>query len=188
LTFPFNPFPVTKHGLLDQPAAARLVLRDWSRGRFPWYTTPPPCAPSSDAEDRRWDKDEDVLAALRTKKEMRRETTGLVAFDWGAVDERRIEIEEPWVGADEHEGEDQHEKQEVEGNAQEEDEQEDEEQDSPGDESAEDDEMDASPAPVIASRMKRKRAREEMPSPPTPKKKVAFAADPKGTKQARRGR
>lgn len=175
--------------------AARIVLRDWSLGKLARYTTASAPAPSSDnaALDaaKLYTNDEPILASLKTRREMRK-AGGVVKFLAGAVETRKVAVDEPWVGLVGEDDEDEGEESEKDGSEvgqdeedeEDEDEDESEEMDEGGDtDDDEDDEEDAAPPP--SNKQKRKRGAE--PAPPAPPlKRVAFAADPKTTKQARK--
>jgi nuclear GTP-binding protein len=173
------------------------VLRDWSLGKLARYTTASAPAPSSDnaALDvaKLYTNDEPILASLKTRKEMRK-AGGVVKFSAGAVETRKVAVDEPWVGLagedDEDEGEesegDDSEVGQDEEDEDEENESEDEleEMDEGGDtDDDEDDEEDTPPPP--SNKQKRKRGTEPAPPAP-PSKRVAFAADPKTSNQARK--
>ncbi|KZP15119.1 hypothetical protein FIBSPDRAFT_1048353 [Athelia psychrophila] len=172
---------VKKAGVLDLAGAARNVLRDWSVGRFPRFT-PAPTAPTSAEQDVR---DEAVLAQLKARKEMRKEG-GLVKFVASPVESRRANVEGEWPGLKEEENsEDENEEggseeeEDVEmddAEAEDSDEEEEEDVDEPMEEPVEE------PVPIVSG--KQKRAGKKL-APTRPAKKVAFAADPKESKQAR---
>ncbi|KAF8211548.1 hypothetical protein K438DRAFT_1807499 [Mycena galopus ATCC 62051] len=171
---------VKKKGELDLTGAARVVLRDWSVGKFPRYTVPPaaesstPSAPLSAV-------DETVLATLQTRKDMRK-ARGLVKLTCGAVETRKVALELPWVP--ESSGKDDEDEEEAEEEL---DDGEVEDVDMDEDEEEEADEEDSDIAeeelpPALSGKQKRKRAAEKEPAP---RKKVSFGADPKTSKQAR---
>jgi len=91
--------------------AARIVLRDWSTGKFGHYSTPPVIAASpehlsSPGADLTalYAQDETILAALPTRKEMRKQQ-GLVKFSPGSVDQRKAKTEEDWAALEDSEDE-----------------------------------------------------------------------------------
>lgn len=185
---------IKKKGQLDLTGAARIVLRDWSLGKLARYTTASSPAPSSDnaALDaaKLYTNDEPILASLKTRREMRK-AGGVVKFSAGAVDTRKVAVDEPWVGLVGEDDEDEGEESEEDGSEVDQDEEDEEDEDEEDDEEEmdegedtddhEDDEEDAPPPP--SNKQKRKRGAE--PAPPAPPlKRVAFAADPKTTKQA----
>ena len=176
--------------------AARIVLRDWSLGKLARYTTASAPAPSSDnaALDvaKIYTNDEPILASLKTRKEMRK-AGGVVKFSAGAVETRKVAVDEPWVGLvgedDEDEGEESEEggsevgqDEEDEDEGDEDDDEEEEMSEGEDTDDDEDDDEDALPPP--SKKQKRKRGADPTPPAP-PSKRVAFAADPKTSKQAR---
>jgi len=176
--------------------AARIVLRDWSLGKLARYTTASAPASSSDnaALDmaKLYTNDEPILASLKTRKEMRK-ARGVVKFSAGAVETRKVAVDEPWIGLigeDDEEGEESEEDGSEVGQDEEDEEDEDEEDESEETDEGEDtdddeDDEEDTPPPLPSNKRKRKRAAE--PAPPTPpSKRVAFAADPKTSKQARK--
>lgn len=190
---------IKKKGQLDLTGAARIVLRDWSLGKLARYTTASAPAPSSDnaALDvaKLYANDEPILASLKTRKEMRK-AGGVVKFSPGAVETRKVAVDEPWVGLageDDEEGEESEEDdlevgqdeedEDEEGDLDEEDDEEEEMDEGEDTDDDEDDEEDT--PPPFSNKQKRKRGAEPAPPAP-PSKKVAFAADPKTSKQARK--
>lgn len=190
---------IKKKGQLDLTGAARIVLRDWSLGKLARYTTASAPAPSSDnaALDvaKLYANDEPILASLKTRKEMRK-AGGVVKFSAGAVETRKVAVDEPWVGLageDDEEGEESEEDdlevgqdeedEDEEGDLDEEDDEEEEMDEGEDTDDDEDDEEDT--LPPFSNKQKRKRSAEPAPPAP-PSKKVAFAADPKTSKQARK--
>ena len=100
-------------------AAARIVLRDWSIGKFTRYTTPP--APPIDAAaaqssitakltnpcdnvTRLYVTDEAIFSTIQTRKEKRKQG-GLVKFAYGSIDPRKVAVEEPWNGLEQNDDE-----------------------------------------------------------------------------------
>ena len=90
--------------------AARIVLRDWSLGKFMRYTTPPvintAAAQSSittnitklgDDITQLYANDEAILSKVQTRKE-RRKQGSLVKFSYESIDPRKAVVEEPWNG------------------------------------------------------------------------------------------
>ncbi|KAI5825494.1 P-loop containing nucleoside triphosphate hydrolase protein [Schizophyllum commune Tattone D] len=162
---------IKKHGAVDLTNASRVVLRDWSTGRIKWYTP----GPTSSAEPS--EAVEAILSRLPTRKELRR-AGGLVKLTPGAVDERAVELDAPWVrGAEPRAGAESDEEDgdvDMEGedeDSEEEDENEDDEEDEDEDDEEEEEEELPSPPPS-----KRKRgAANDKSLPPPPAKKVAFA-------------
>ncbi|KAM5530260.1 hypothetical protein V8D89_016070 [Ganoderma adspersum] len=192
---------IKKNGSPDLTGAARSVLRDWSNGKLARYTTPSKSSPSSTSDKSLSDiyaKDEAILSKLSTRKELRK-TGGLVKLRTGDIDARKIMLDAGYfvspsddgveadeedggavddmdeVGLDEEEGEGSG---DVESGDDEEDEDEDEDEEDEDEDEEEIDELETPPP-----RGKRKRALAKAPARPA--KRVAFAPEPKGTKQAR---
>lgn len=171
------------------------MLRDWSTGKFPRYTHPPApssAAPSAGAE---WADlyaaDAAILESAQTRKEMRK-GAGLVKLVPGAVETRRAVLDASWndvAGDDGEEAREDRPAAHVSLDDDEEDsavesllgsEDEDEEDDV---EDGEDEDVEDGEAPQGPLSGKRKRQGKAASTPAS--KKVAFAADPKGSKQAR---
>jgi nuclear GTP-binding protein len=102
-------------------AAARIVLRDWSIGKFDRYTTPPAPvintataqsessitakpADSCDNITQLYANDEAILSTIRTRKE-RRKQGGIVKFAYGSIDSRKVAVEEIWNGLEQNDDE-----------------------------------------------------------------------------------
>ena len=112
--------------------AARIVLRDWSIGKFDRYTTPPTpviktatAPPESSITAKLGDpcdnltqfyaNDEAILSTIKTRKEKRKQG-GIVKFAYGSIDPRKVAVEEPWNGLeqnDDEESNDDHDDNEV---------------------------------------------------------------------------
>lgn len=79
---------IRKHGDADLDSAAKIVLRDWSVGTFPYYTMPAKSAvegqtfapTSTDA----------LLSTLRLTKDIKKEGKGIVRLTAGEVDAREV--------------------------------------------------------------------------------------------------
>ena len=156
--------------------ASRILLRDWSTGKLPRFTLPgstPPIPIDSSRPDL-YATDEQILASLPTRKE-RRKTSGVVKLSASASDARRLSLEAPWVIPEGEGSEDGGEEEEEEGLGEEQSEGDDEDG-GEGEEEEEEEEV----QPVG----KRKRTSQQSVFL-RPTKKVAFAAEPKGTKQSR---
>lgn len=202
---------VKKRGEPDLTGAARLVLRDWSTGKVPWYTMPPReegDAAATPLTGILTTADEAILGTLRTRKEMRK-AEGLVLLSSGNVDEREVILDEKWWGMnDEPLGEDEEEEWagvgedtrevEQEGDGEDDDEESDGD-DAEGGQEEEDEvvESEGSEAeggagsdqdlwPPRSSLKKRKRASSSAALTPSTKKKLTFAPDPPESKKARR--
>ncbi|KAF8845573.1 hypothetical protein BDN67DRAFT_961152 [Paxillus ammoniavirescens] len=84
---------IKKRGVLDHAGAARIVLRDWSTGKFARYTLPLGTFDSASMEA----GDEEVLATLRSRKELRKAgDVKLVKLQAGEVDKRDVEWDVAW--------------------------------------------------------------------------------------------
>lgn len=178
---------VKKAGVLDTVGASRLLLRDWSTGKFPRFTLPGSSSSpqSTDSElTTLYAADEKILSTLPTRKE-RRKATGVVRLSPSSPEARKIALETPWVGdEDGSEGSDEAEEPEV-ADAESESEEEDEDEDEEEDEESEEEEGESEEEEELA-RPAGKRKRPAQTSAPTrPAKKVAFAPEPKNSKQAR---
>ncbi|KAH9853944.1 hypothetical protein C2E23DRAFT_727751 [Lenzites betulinus] len=188
---------IKRKGALDLTAASRLVLRDWSTGKFARYTTPPTSSATSDPASplaEIYAKDATILARLATRKELRK-TGGLVKLRAGVVDARRVTLDESYSVGSESDGdeedaaelddmddedldaEDTDEEDEVDELDDDDDEDADDDAEEDEDEEEDEEELPASP------RGKRKRTATKVPARPA--KKVAFAAEPRDTRQAR---
>ncbi|KAJ7929179.1 GNL3L/Grn1 putative GTPase-domain-containing protein [Mycena leptocephala] len=170
---------VKKKGELDLTGAARIVLRDWSVGKFPRYTVPPAVSASSTPLS---PADEVVLAVLQTRKDMRK-ARGLVRLTCGVLETRKASVDEPWAPATpekDAEVDDEDEDEQV-GGEDDEDEEMDKEEVA-DEESSDDAEEELEPPVALSGKQKRKRAAEK---PPPSRKKVSFGPDPKTSKQAR---
>jgi nuclear GTP-binding protein len=180
---------VKKGGALDQAGAARIVLRDWSVGKFPRFTPTPAASEASfltrptPSLAELYSKDEEALSTLKTRKEMRK-STGLIKLVAGHVENRKVDIEAGWAGA-EHEKDDQNEDEDDDGEETGTEDEEDEDVELDDVEELEEDESEEDEEPVPAPSGKRKRPSKSTASPAHPSKKVSFAADPKESKQAR---
>ncbi|KAF7433513.1 hypothetical protein PC9H_005469 [Pleurotus ostreatus] len=90
------------HGKLDLTGASRIVLRDWSTGKFPRYTLPDAAkeisSPASELAEL-YAKEADILQLLPTHKEMRK-GRGLVKMSPGEVDAREVQIDISWLQDD----------------------------------------------------------------------------------------
>ncbi|KAF7354956.1 Guanine nucleotide-binding protein-like 3 [Mycena sanguinolenta] len=171
---------VKKKGELDLTGAARIVLRDWSTGKFPRYTAPP----SSESSTPLSTADEKVQATLQTRKDMRK-ARGLVKLTCGAVETRKALIELPWAPASpesDSEDDDGAEEEEENGEVEEDDEMNEEEADAADKDDSDDAEEELGPPAALSGKQKRKRVAEKEPKS---RKKVSFGPDPKTSKQAR---
>lgn len=156
-------------------------------------------APSTDPELAGiYEKDEETLAVLGTRKEMRK-GAGLVKLVPGEVETRKVVLDVPWMGAVVEEGEEDGEGDEevrddggLEGDDEDED---DDDEDADGEEDEvdededeldedEDDENDENAHPPPAAAGKRKRQRESQPTA-RPSKKVAFSTTTSKVRKSR---
>ena len=102
-------------------AAARIVLRDWSIGKFDRYTTPPaPVTNTATAQSesfittkladpcdnitQHYVNDEVILSSIRTRKE-RRKQGGIVKFTYGSIDSRKVAVLDQWNGLEQNDNE-----------------------------------------------------------------------------------
>lgn len=188
---------IKKHGELDLIGAARIVLRDWSTGKLARYSQPPasstPSATSAAGEaepdsefSELYKADEEILSAAPLRKDMRR-GAGLIKLTQGEVEKRNIALEAAWDESDdEEEGDDDDEDEDEDGvgsdvELAEDISGDDDDDDEVEEEADEDEESDEDVPPPTKGKRKRQEKSTHAPS----SKKVAFAAPPKGSKQAR---
>jgi len=160
---------IKKGGSPDTTAACRLVLRDWATGKLPRYTLPPtdPASISPATSD--------ALMTLKTRQEMRA-TSGLVKLRALEIEHRLVDLEHEWFAA-EGDGSSE-ERDDIEKLAEDQGSENGESMDS--EEDNERREIDEDPTPSS-----HKRKLKTSPLLQRPTKKVAFAEEPKDTKQAR---
>jgi nuclear GTP-binding protein len=170
-------------------AAARIVLRDWCIGKLLRYTTPAPieAVASVTTSDNLYDRDEQILATVRPRKELRK--LGSVRLSPSAQETRVVALDAPWISVipDEEDEDDLEELNDgtvvdefsededdasVEGNEEEIPESDPDDEDEDEDE----DEEEVLPPPPTG---KRKR-RDSQPTLPLPSKKVVFARNAQG--------
>ncbi|KAF8592744.1 hypothetical protein K439DRAFT_1626085 [Ramaria rubella] len=177
-----------KGGDPDLTQAARTVLRDWMTGKLPFYTDVPVvqggAAPAEDALAALYARaDEVVLAAVRTRKEMRSQGE-LVKIMRGELDTRRVILDASFVV---EEGESESEDEENEGEGDEDDDDgedgsgDDEEQE--GDDDEDENEEDI-PTPLLTGKRKREVAAAAAP----PSKKVAFSVGTQDRREKQQAR
>lgn len=178
---------IKKHGELDLVGAARIVLRDWSTGKFPRYTQPSASSTEhceSAEKDNEFAElykaDEEILGAAPLRKDMRR-GGGLIRLTPGDVEKRKVDLDAPWDESDDEE-EDEEEGGEEEEAASAGDVSDDEVEGEEVEIDQDDDEESEEEVPLPT---KGKRKRQEKSERALASKKVAFAAPPKGSKQAR---
>jgi nuclear GTP-binding protein len=86
-----------QRGVLDHAGAARIVLRDWSIGKFVRYTMPLGSLTTSSSTN-----DEEILATLKSRKELRKaEDVKLVQLQPGEAEKREVLLDYVWVVDDE---------------------------------------------------------------------------------------
>ena len=181
---------------MDLAGAARIVLRDWSTEKFPRFSLPPSTLPihqpPTTTHSQIYSNDDEVLASVRTRREMRK-GGGLVRLVAGKVETRKADVEAGWEGindeSDEDEG-DEDEKDEDEDEDEDDDEEmHNEDEDDSEEDEDEDVEMDGKegdeettlPVPT----KNRKQVFSKLKAPPTLiQKKVSFAAKPKESRSA----
>ncbi|KAG6867930.1 hypothetical protein C0993_009412 [Termitomyces sp. T159_Od127] len=182
---------VKKRGELDLIGASRILLRDWSTGKFARYSIPPTTALSttcnSDAQHSFFKKlhgsDVTILEVVLSKKELRK-SVGLVKISSGEIDLRNVVLQDPWLKEDDSELGDQ-EDVEVTGDDDDDDDNSDDDSQETIEEDGRVDDDHGQEAPLsLSKKQKRKRTHEPLVAPPS--KKVAFAPEPKVAKQARK--
>ncbi|EMD40973.1 hypothetical protein CERSUDRAFT_111546 [Gelatoporia subvermispora B] len=183
---------IKKGGVVDLAGAARIVLRDWSTGKFPRYSIPSSAAPSELKDLSFADvyaKDEQILSKLPSRKDMRK-NKGVVKMKAGDIEARQVIVDASWLESDDEGNESDVEDEDEDEDGFEDEDSEDLEEDGASveedeldeDEDEEDEDEEDEEVPPLSG--KRKRGVKAAP-PSRPAKKVAFAAEPKGTKQAR---
>lgn len=94
---------IKKRGVLDHAGAARIVLRDWSIGKFARYTMPPGSSTTTSSST----NDDGILATLKSRKELRKaEDVKLVRLQPGEAEKREVLLDDVWA-ADEEVSEDE---------------------------------------------------------------------------------
>jgi nuclear GTP-binding protein len=85
--------------------ASRIVLRDWSAGKFPRCTTPPTTKsiPSLENISMLYTDDLNILATSPSRKEMWK-SGGLVKLVPGHLELRKAVLDAPWARLDEEQG------------------------------------------------------------------------------------
>lgn len=74
--------------------ASKIVLRDWNTGKFSRYTMPP--ISRENGQSLLSEADEKVLSHVRTRKDIRRESGGLVKLSASEMERREVELSQPW--------------------------------------------------------------------------------------------
>lgn len=160
------------------------MLRDWSTGKFPRYTTPPSKIPTSaspladSALEKHYAADDSILANLRPRKEMRK-NGGLIKFASGEVESRKVITEDQWnsLKEDDEEASEDDNDNRMEVDNDEADALVEDEEDEELEEQEDDEEEAEDVPPPISNKQKRKRTNEAPAAPPS--KKVSFGSDPK---------
>ncbi|KAG1753201.1 P-loop containing nucleoside triphosphate hydrolase protein, partial [Suillus lakei] len=166
---------IKKRGVLDHAGAARIVLRDWSIGKFARYTMPPGSSTTSSSST----NNEGILTMLKSRKELRKaEDVKLVRLQPGKAEEREVLLDDVW-GVDEEisedEGNDEDAGDEEASGDEDGDEDEDEDDQGSDSESGEEEVVDDDEEEVP-----------ELLPPPKRKRTVSFAVVPAGGKRQRR--
>lgn len=87
-----------QRGELDTAAAARILLRDWCTGKFPYYTIPATNSQTHDMIDETTSvQNATLLACLPTRKD-KRKATGLIRLSSLDIDTRSLAVDTPWPG------------------------------------------------------------------------------------------
>lgn len=191
------------------------MLRDWNSGKFARYTTPlsaPPTKSSLSADSVSssfliplYAKDEDILAVLSTRKEIRRKG-GLVKLFPSEIEERKPTLEENWINTEagedessddvkgenggnasmvldnEEEEEESESESETEREGQEQEQEQEERDEDEAGESSSDSESENEKAKSVAQSRKQKRKRGEESLAPPPPKRVSMILGSKGKK------
>ena len=97
ISSPNSIFIITQRGELDIAGASRIVLRDWSTGKFPRCTIPPTTNSSLENIDKLYADD---LATSSSRKEMWK-SGGLVKLVPGHLELRKAVLDAPWARLDE---------------------------------------------------------------------------------------
>lgn len=74
--------------------ASKIVLRDWNTGKFSRYTMPP--ISRENGQPLLSEADEKILSHVRTRKDIRRESGGLVKLSASEMERREVELSQPW--------------------------------------------------------------------------------------------
>lgn len=161
---------IKKRGVLDHAGAARIVLRDWSIGKFARYTMPSGSSTTSSSTN-----DEGILETLKSRKELRKAgDVKLVQLQPGEAEKREVLLDDVWV-VDEEVGEDEADDEDT-GD-----------EEANGDEDGDEDEADQSSDPESGD--EDEEDEEEVPEllpPPKRKRTVSFAVVSAGGKRQRR--
>ncbi|KAG2148001.1 P-loop containing nucleoside triphosphate hydrolase protein [Suillus clintonianus] len=176
---------IKKRGVLDHAGAARIVLRDWSIGKFARYTMPPGSSTISSSTN-----NEGILAMLKSRKELRKaEDVKLIQLQPGEAEKREVSLDDVW-GVDEEISEVDDEDAEDEEAGGDEDA---EDEEARGDEDEDEDEVEVDQGNSKSGEAEAvdddEEDEEEVPEllpPPKRKRTVSFAAVPAGGKRLRR--
>ncbi|KAG6861482.1 hypothetical protein C0995_015909 [Termitomyces sp. Mi166 len=187
---------VKKHGELDLIGASRILLRDWSTGKFARYSNPPTTTTSTSnsksqdaTPERLYGSDATILETVISRKELRK-SVGLVKIASGEVDSRKVVLQEHWLEEEsDSEGGDEDQKEVVSFDDDDEDdndgvdgEEAEENRQVDADENGSNDDDGKEEALLLPGKQKRKRTNESLAARPS--KKVAFAPDPKVARKA----
>ncbi|KAG2127723.1 P-loop containing nucleoside triphosphate hydrolase protein [Suillus bovinus] len=159
---------IKKRGALDHAGAARIVLRDWSIGKFARYTMPPGSRTTSSSTN-----NEEILAMLKSRKELRK-AVKLVQLQPGEVEKREVILDDVWV-ADEEVSENEADAGDEEASG-----------DEDGDEGESDQGSDSESGEEEVDEDEDEEEAPELLPPPKRKRTVSFAVVPAGGKRQRR--
>lgn len=160
---------IKKRGVLDHAGAARIVLRDWSIGKFARYTMPLGSSTTSSSTN-----DEGIMATLKSRKELRKaEDVKLVRLQPGEAEKREVLLNDVWI-VDEEVSEDEADDKDA-GD-----------EEASGDEDGDEDEADQGSDPESGEEEVDEEEVSELLPPPKRKRTVSFAVVSAGGKRQRR--
>lgn len=160
---------IKKRGVLDHAGAARIVLRDWSIGKFARYTMPLGSSTTSSSTN-----DEGIMATLKSRKELRKaEDVKLVQLQPGEAEKREVLLNDVWI-VDEEVSEDEADDKDA-GD-----------EEASGDEDGDEDEADQGSDPESGEEEVDEEEVSELLPPPKRKRTVSFAVVSAGGKRQRR--
>ncbi|KAG1811145.1 P-loop containing nucleoside triphosphate hydrolase protein [Suillus subaureus] len=160
---------IKKRGVLDHAGAARIVLRDWSIGKFARYTMPLGSSTTSSSTN-----DEGIMATLKSRKELRKaEDVKLVQLQPGEAEKREVLLDDVWI-VDEEVSEDEADDEDA-GD-----------EEASGDEDGDEDEADQGSDPESGEEEVDEEEVPELLPPPKRKRTVSFAVVSAGGKRQRR--
>ncbi|KAG6896875.1 hypothetical protein C0992_005566 [Termitomyces sp. T32_za158] len=194
--------PAFMRGELDLIGASRILLRDWSTGKFSRYSIPPTTTCTSQAQhsvfEKLYSSDATILEAVLSRKELRK-SVGLVKISPGEVDSRNVVLQDHWLKESNSEVDNDEDEKVTGSDGVDDDSDSDDDRQGPVEEDSQvveedsqvdDDEVndgtnDGDEAPLpLSKKQKRKRTNEPLVAPSS--KKVAFAPEPKIAKQVRK--